>query len=230
MLSLEKQYCDRPHRFWSAIDNAGLNSDEAYAWNIGRAIDDCVYAGINPATCPAIKLLKHKRQQKFSDCAEMARLNENEIAKLKEQCETKLEKILQTKYLPIIGLRDLSKNAEDKRRFHSQARKALTALADALTLENNGWKIQQPYSYEFEQGITRLVTSDLIIDVTAGQQKGANVIVRKRTSEFFEDCKKILIQTLDQLSETKKFAETIQQITLEKQAISIAESYNEIAV
>jgi hypothetical protein len=205
---------DRPHRFWTALDDSGLNHVDAFTWSIERARDDCIYAGTDPDSCPAVRILTHAKQAKFGSAEMQNIITQAETSQLRSDCEANLERILKSHYLEVIGMRDLTKSAEDKVRFHSLARKALTAAADRLNLTETSWTIQQQASGAFEPGTTRLIAKNFIIEVTAGRAKGANVTVRKRNSPFVEDCRKILIQSLGQLSETNLFAAKIEALTL----------------
>lgn len=205
---------DRPHRFWTALDYSGINHVDAFTWSIKRAREDCIYARTDPDECPAVKILTHAKQAKFGTADMQTVIDHAEINQLRSDCEANLDRILKSHYLEVIGMRDLTNSAEDKKRFHSLARKALTAIADRLNLAETSWTIEQQISAAFDPGTTRLMADTFIIEVTAGRAKGANVSVRKRNSPFAEDCRKILIQSLGQLSETKLFAAKIAALPL----------------
>jgi hypothetical protein len=231
MLNENSQHFDRPHRFWYALDHNVVRNWQILDWIIQRAVNDCIDAQLNPEKCPAITILKRTQLALFPNQAKNIQKYpkiSTSTASLRAQCEDKLAQILKTKYLAVIGMRDLTKISEDKKRFHTEARKALTAVADMLQLKETNWKIEQPNSTKFEPGCTYLVTNGYVIEVTAGRSKSANVIVRKKTSSFFDGCQKILTQTHEQLSDTRQFVQKLYMLNIEIKPTATAEYRSEL--
>lgn len=122
-------------RFQQALDPSGLDSIAACLHAIQAAAKDCRNAG-KPFECdPAVALLcRH--------LGDVAVAKAPDRTALRALCAEAIADLGRKPVLATLALRGVGHDDAAKRLFHSEARKALRRLADALSLESDSYDLR----------------------------------------------------------------------------------------
>jgi len=125
---------DLAFRHNQALDPSALTTIGNGLHAIKAAITDCRNAGIDFETDPAVILLiRH-----------LAALSQSQAddAALRRACIERIAELRNRPVLRTLALRDVAYDESAKRLFHSEGRRALRRLADALRLEEGAYDIR----------------------------------------------------------------------------------------
>ncbi|NJM50194.1 MAG: hypothetical protein HC843_04365 [Sphingomonadales bacterium] len=172
-------------------------------WLLNRAFDDCHFAKKDPTKCPAIDLLNGYPGRGNSPA---------KIAALEAQCQKKIKEIKRKFYLEKLASMDILFNRKVRVKFHLEARKVLTGIADYLHIPDQDWNLKHEEGRAGDPGKIFLIADNYSVEITARKAKGANVVIRANTHHRIEDSYIVLYATHREICNTLQFAKTLQQL------------------
>lgn len=163
---------DVAYRHQQALDPSALTTLPAALHAIGRAIDDCRYAGLDAASDPAVVLLA---RHLASVCA-----GKPADDVLERACTDRIAAIRRFPPLLSLAIRGVAYDAIAKERFHVDGRKALRRLAEALGLERGACEIRSVPGPAGVSGEIVLRTADIHVElIVGGPREGREVAYRR---------------------------------------------------
>lgn len=150
---------DVPFRHHQALDPSALTNILAAVGAITSAIDDCRNAGCDPNADPAIILLSRHLASVAGGAPEAA---------LRTACERRAEELRRFPALLSLSIRGVDHDAAAKSRFHSDGRKAMRALANALGLETDSYEVASIPGDISVSGDVILRSDDLEVSLAIG--------------------------------------------------------------
>lgn len=126
---------DVGYRFAQALDPSGLDTIAACLHAIQAAAKDCRNAGKPFESDPAVVLLAQH-------LGAVATTTMPDRPALRTLCCDALAEIARTPLLTLLAARGVDHDADAKRTFHTEARRALKRLADALHFERGAYDIR----------------------------------------------------------------------------------------
>jgi len=133
-----------PFRFNQALDASGLTSLDSALRSANDAILDCQRSGKRAERDPAVLLL-------LRHLGSLAAGTGGDDLELRAACFETVNDLRRRPVLTTLALDGVAYNAERKKLFHGEARRALTALADALGYERRDFDLRSNHglhSYE----------------------------------------------------------------------------------
>ena len=163
---------DTHFRHGQALDPSGLDSIGACLHAIQAAAKDCGNAGVPFESDPAVVLLARH-------LGSVAALAFPDGQALRGLCAEALADIRRKPMLVVLARRGVAYDAEAKRAFHAEARKALRALADALGLAAGGFDLRICSGGPAVAGEVILHADNLYVQVSVGSFGGHDVMFRR---------------------------------------------------
>ena len=174
-------YPDREYRFALATLDPMPSLNEA-GWYIAiqHAKNDAEAAGLDAANDPGVRLLRLK-----SAITQGGKIEHAEIPALQTICEKRLVELRRQPILALLGSHDIASDDKLKQWFHSEARKALVAMADTAEMDPRMYQLRHRFGHRYEPGSTYMVGNGFHIEVTTGRKFGANVGLYRTTDRDF---------------------------------------------
>lgn len=174
-------YPDREYRFALAtLDPLPSLNQAGWYIAIQHAKSDAKAAGLDAANDPGVRLLQLK-----STIAQGGSIEPPETTALQNICEKRLAELRREPILALLGSHDIASDEKLKQWFHSEARKALVAMADEAEIDPEMYQLSHRFGHRYEPGSTYMVGNGFHIEVTAGRKFGANVgLYRTRDRDF----------------------------------------------
>lgn len=163
---------DVGYRFSQALDPSGLDTIAACLHPIRAAAKDCRNAGKPFETDPAVVLLA----QHLGSVATSAMPDR---AALRSLCGDALGEIARTPLLVLLATRGVSYDADAKRTFHTEARRALRRLAGELQLPAKSFDIRVCEGGPAVSGEVILHADELYVQVSIGGYGGGEILSRR---------------------------------------------------
>lgn len=150
---------DVAFRFQQALDPSALTTIPGALHGIGAAIDDCRRAGKAVDSDPAVLLLVRH----LGNLA--ANVGDGDTA-LRQACMEAIGDMRRKPVLNTLSLRSVAFNADAKKLFHSEARRSLRRLADALSYEKQQFDIRSNSAGPAVSGEVTLHSDELYVQVS----------------------------------------------------------------
>lgn len=126
---------DMAFRFQQALDPSALTNIIAALHGVGAAVEDCRKAGKAIENDPAVLLL-------VRHLGNLADSQGDSDTALRIACQEAIGDLKRKPVLNTLALRGVAHDAEAKKLFHSEARRALRQLADALGYDKDDYEIR----------------------------------------------------------------------------------------
>ena len=126
---------DIAFRYQQALDPSALTSIPGALHGISAAIEDCRRAGKAVDTDPAVLLL-------VRHLASLGAGGNSSDAALRTACMDEISELRRKPVLGTLALRGVAYDADAKKLFHSEARRALLNLAEALGYEKADYNLR----------------------------------------------------------------------------------------
>jgi hypothetical protein len=163
---------DTHFRHAQALDPSGLDTIAACLHAIQAAAKDCRNAGVPFESDPAVVLLARH-------LGSIAALAFPDGQALRGLCADALAEIRRKPMLVVLARCGVAYDAEAKRAFHTEARKALRLLADALRLSADGFDLRICAGGPAVAGEVILHADRLYVQVSVGSFGGHDVLFRR---------------------------------------------------
>ena len=163
---------DVGYRFAQALDPSGLDTIAACLHAIQAAAKDCRNAGKPFETDPAVVLLSQH-------LGAVARAKMPDRAALRSLCGQALAEIARTPLLTVLAARGVDHDADAKRTFHTEARRALRRFAEALQLASGTYEIRVCAGGPAVSGEVILHADELYVQVSIGGFGGGEILFRR---------------------------------------------------
>lgn len=163
---------DTHFRHAQALDPSGLDTIAACLHAIQAAAKDCRNAGVPFESDPAVVLLARH-------LGSIAALAFPDGQALRGLCADALAEIRRNPMLVVLARRGVAYDADAKRAFHTEARKALRLLADALGLSADGFDLRICAGGPAVAGEVILHADRLYVQVSVGSFGGHDVLFRR---------------------------------------------------
>lgn len=163
---------DVGYRFAQALDPSGLDTIATCLHAIQAAAKDCRNAG-KPFECdPAVVLLAQHLGRVATDSMPTR-------AALRALCGEALAEIARTPLLTILAARGVAHDADAKRTFHTEARRALKRLAAALQLADGAYEVRVCTGGPAVSGEVILHADELYVQVSIGGYGRGEILFRR---------------------------------------------------
>jgi len=163
---------DVGYRFAQALDPSGLDTIAACLHAIQAAAKDCRNAGKPFETDPAVVLLAQH-------LGAVARAKMPDRAALRSLCGQAVAEIARTPLLTVLAARGVDHDADAKRTFHTEARRALRRLAEALQLASGTYEIRVCAGGPAVSGEVILHGDELYVQVSSGGFGRGEILLRR---------------------------------------------------
>lgn len=163
---------DVGYRFVQALDPSGLDTIAACLHAIQAAAKDCRNAGKPFETDPAVVLLAQH-------LGAVARAKMPDRAALRSFCGQAVAEIARTPLLTVLAARGVDHDADAKRTFHTEARRALRRLAEALQLASGTYEIRVCAGGRAVSGEVILHGDELYVQVSIGGFGRGEILLRR---------------------------------------------------
>lgn len=163
---------DVGYRFAQALDPSGLDTIAACLHAIQAAAKDCRNAGKPFETDPAVVLLAQH-------LGAVARAKMPDPAALRSLCGQAVAEIACTPLLTLLAARGVDHDADAKRTFHTEARRALRRLAEALQLPSGTYEIRVCAGGLAVSGEVILHGDELYVQVSIGGFGRGEILLRR---------------------------------------------------
>jgi hypothetical protein len=163
---------DVGYRFAQALDPSGLDTIAACLHAIQAAAKDCRSAGKPFETDPAVVLLAQH-------LGAVARAKMPDRAALRSLCGQTVAEIARTPLLTVLAARGVDHDADAKRTFHTEARRALWRLAEALQLASGTYEIRVCAGGPAVSGEVILHGDELYVQVSIGGFGRGEILLRR---------------------------------------------------
>ena len=163
---------DVGYRFAQALDPSGLDTIAACLHAIQAAAKDCRNAGKPFETDPAVVLLAQH-------LGAVARAKMPDRAALRSLCGQAVAEIARTPLLTLLAARGVDHDADAKRTFHTEARRALRRLAEALQLASGTYEVRVCAGGPAVSGEVILHADELYVQVSIGGFGRGEILLRR---------------------------------------------------
>lgn len=163
---------DVGYRFSQALDPSGLDTIAACLHALQAAAKDCRNAGKPFETDPAVVLLAQH-------LGSVATTKMPDRPALRSLCGEALAEIARTPLLVLLASRGVSYDADAKRTFHTEARRALQRLAGDLHLPAKSFDIRVCEGGPAVSGEVILHAEELYIQVSISGFGGGEILFRR---------------------------------------------------
>ena len=163
---------DVGYRFAQAFDPSGLDTIAACLHAIQAAAKDCRNAGKPFETDPAVVLLAQH-------LGHVARAKMPDRSALRSLCGEALAEIARTPLLTVLAARGVDHDADAKRTFHTEARRALRRLAEALQLASGTYEVRVCAGGPAVSGEVILHGDELYVQVSIGGFGRGEILFRR---------------------------------------------------
>ncbi|WP_375383184.1 hypothetical protein [uncultured Sphingomonas sp.] len=162
---------DTAHRHQQALDPSALTTIRTTMHAIEQGIIDCRNAGVDPDTDPAVVLLARHLAVVSSNRA-------NDTV-LQAVCRRRLAEIKRFPALLVLAIHGVAYEAAAKDRFHTDGRKALRLLAQALGLAPDTYSVSSWMGDASQSGAVTLVSDTISVTLrVGGLHKGCGLAYR----------------------------------------------------
>jgi hypothetical protein len=163
---------DVGYRFAQALDPSGLDTIATCLHAIQAAAKDCRNAG-KPFECdPAVVLLAQHLGRVATDSMP-------DRAALRALCGEALAEIARTPLLTLLAARGVAHDADAKRTYHTEARRALKRLAAALQLADRAYEVRVCAGGPAVSGEVILHADELYVQVSIGGYGRGEILYRR---------------------------------------------------
>ncbi|MEG3168094.1 hypothetical protein U1737_07815 [Sphingomonas sp. LB3N6] len=162
---------DVPFRHQQALDPSALTTVVATLHAMGKAVDDCRNAGVDPNSDPAVVLLARH----------MATVSTNRAPRdvLRHACRRRLEDLKRFPTLLALAIRGVEYDAGAKERFHIEATEAMNALTVCIGLAPGTFEIVSLQGERDQSGHVLLAAGEFAVTVRIGaRHEGREVAYR----------------------------------------------------
>ena len=160
-----------PFRFNQALNASGLTSLDSALRSANDAIKDCRRTGRRAERDPAVLLL-------LRHLGTLATETGGADLELRSACFETLKDLRKRPVLTTLALDGVAYNGERKKLFHAEARRALTALADALGYERGDYDLRSNQGGIAVSGEITLHSDEAYIQVSC-DCRGGRVLFRR---------------------------------------------------
>ncbi|WP_445192787.1 hypothetical protein ACT009_02315 [Sphingomonas sp. Tas61C01] len=160
------------YRFAQALDPSGLDTIAACLHAIQAAAKDCRNAGKPFETDPAVVLLAQH-------LGAVARAKMPDPEALRSLCGQAVAEIARTPLLTVLAARGVDHDADAKRTFHTEARRALRRLAEELQLASGTYEIRVCAGGPAVSGEVILHGDELYVQVSIGGFGRGEILLRR---------------------------------------------------
>ena len=166
---------DTAFRFQQAVDPSALKTLASAVHGLSAAIEDCRRSGNAADSDPAVLMLARHlgsvaAADGRSDCA------------LRQDCMDAISDLRRKPMLVTLAYRGVAYDVEAKKAFHSESRKALVRLADALGYERRDFDIRSSQGGVAVSGEIILHSDELYVTVSCGGFSQNGEIMYRRCS------------------------------------------------
>jgi hypothetical protein len=162
---------EAPFRCNQALDASGLTSLDFALRSANDAILDCRRSGKHADRDPAVLLL-------LRHLASLAANTGGDDLELRAACFETVKALRRRPVLTTLALDGVAYNAERKKLFHAEARRALTALAYALGYERRDFDLRSNHGGAAVSGEVTLHSDEVYIQVSC-DCRGGRVLFRR---------------------------------------------------
>lgn len=162
---------DTPHRHAQALDPSGLTTIAACLHAIQAAAKDCLKAGTSFEHDPAVMLLAQH-------LGAVATLAYPDRPTLRGLCASAIADLRERPVLATLAARGVAFDADAKRLFHAEARRALKRLADALGIAPDSYDLRVNAGGPVVSGEVTLHTDRVYVQVSIGGYGPGDVLFR----------------------------------------------------
>ena len=152
---------DTAFRFQQAVDPSALSTLSSAVHGLSAAIEDCRRSGTAAETDPAVLILARH-------LGTVAAANSRTDAALRQDCMAAISDLRRKPMLVTLAYRGVAYDAEAKKAFHSEARKALGRLAESLGYERCNFDIRSNPGGVTVSGDVILHSDELYVTVSCG--------------------------------------------------------------
>jgi hypothetical protein len=152
---------DTAFRFQQAVDPSALSTLSSAVHGLSAAIEDCRRSGNAAETDPAVLMLARH-------LGAVATANGRSDAALRQDCMAAISDLRHKPMLVTLAYRGVAYDADAKKAFHSEARKALSRLAEALGFERSEFDIRSSPGGIAVSGEIILHCDELYVTVSCG--------------------------------------------------------------
>ena len=163
---------DVAYRHAQALDPSALTTVTATLHAIDRAVTDCRRAGGDPDHDAAIRLLSHH-------LGSVADLDQAGASALRLECTAAIVAIRRSPVLPMLAARGVDYDADAKRLFHAEGRRALHRLARALGLESDRYDVRSNQAGPAISGEVTLHGDTVWAQLSLGLTRGREFLFRR---------------------------------------------------
>jgi hypothetical protein len=152
---------DTAFRFQQAVDPSALSTLASAVHGLSAAIEDCRRSGNAAETDPAVLMLARH-------LGAVATANGRSDAALRQDCMAAISDLRRKPMLVTLAYRGVAYDADAKKAFHSEGRKALSRLAEALGFERSEFDIRSSPGGIAVSGEIILHSDELYVTVSCG--------------------------------------------------------------
>jgi len=152
---------DTAFRFQQAVDPSALTTLASAVHGLSAAIEDCRRSGSAAETDPAVLMLARH-------LGSVAAANGRTDSALRQDCMAAISDLRRKPMLVTLAYRGVAYDADAKKAFHSEARKALARLAEALGYERGDYEIRSNPGGVAVSGDVILHSDELYVTVSCG--------------------------------------------------------------
>jgi len=160
-----------PFRFNQALDASGLTSLDSALRSANDAIKDCQRSGKRAERDPAVLLL-------LRHLGSLAASTGGDDLELRAACFETVNDLRRRPDRTTLALDGVAYNVERKKLFYGEARRALTALADALGYERRDFDLRSNHGGIALSGEATLHSNEVYIQVSC-DCRGGRVLFRR---------------------------------------------------
>jgi hypothetical protein len=164
---------DTAFRFQQAVDPSAISTLSSAIHCLTAAIDDCRRSGNAAETDPAVLMLARH-------LGSVAGANGRIDSALRQDCMEAISDLRRKPMLVTLAYRGVAYDAEAKKAFHSEARKALSRLADSLGYERGDFDIRSNPGGIAVSGDVILHSDELYVTVSCGGYSHNGEIMYRR--------------------------------------------------
>ncbi len=157
---------DIAFRYQQALDPSALTSIPVALHGVNAAIEDCRRAGKSVDTDPAVLLL-------VRHLGSLGAGGDSSDAELRTACMDEISDLRRKPVLGTLALRGVAHDTDAKKLFHSEARRALLNLAEALGCEKADYNLRSNMAGPAVSGVVTLHSDELYVqDSCEGHGRG----------------------------------------------------------
>ena len=198
---------DTAHRHQQALDPSALTTIRTTLHAIEQGIIDCRNAGVDPDTDPAVVLLARHLAIVSS--------NRASDAVLEAACRHRLDEIRRFPALLVFAIGGVAYDTAAKDRFHTDGRRALRLLAQALGLAPDAHSVSSWMGDASESGAVTLASDTLSVTLRVGGRYGGRELVYRVIRDGVEQPPRFA--TIHTLLDPRRFADRLRrELVLER--------------